>query len=95
MKRIPIVVLALVLLSLALVACGGGGSGSEVEVTRIVEVTVEVPTGDGGGTVVSGGNTLKTVQDRGVLNCGVPLGHPPASVLLKQMVVLLALTMIL
>lgn len=70
----------LLALGLLLVACGG--EGETVEVTRIVEVTrvVEVA-GEAGAaeplTFAGGGDTLKTVQDRGELLCGVPLGTSP------------------
>jgi general L-amino acid transport system substrate-binding protein len=62
---------SLLLVALLLAACGGS---EEVEVTRIVEVTrVVEAAGEGGAaeavTFAGGGDTLATVQDRGILNC--------------------------
>ncbi len=67
---------AFLLVALLLAACGGTETVTEtveVEVTRIVEV--EVPA-EGGGAAeavefAGGGDTLGSVQDAGVLNCGV------------------------
>jgi general L-amino acid transport system substrate-binding protein len=77
MKRKTLLIVAgLMLLALVLVACGGGET-VEVEVTRIVEVTRVVESAGGEAapaepvTFAGGGDTLKAVQDRGVLNCGV------------------------
>lgn len=68
-----ILILGLLLALLSLVACGG--EGQTVEVTRIVEVTrvVEVA-GQAAApeavTFAGAGDTLQTVQGRGVLKCG-------------------------
>lgn len=74
--------ISMLVMALVLVACGGGETTTEtveVEVTRIVEVEVA---GEGGGaaeaiTFAGGGDTLATVQDRGELICGTPLGTSP------------------
>lgn len=70
MSKKSLVLIGMLLLSIVLVACGGTETVTEtveVEVTRIVEV--EVPAE--GGDAAVGANTLKEVQDRGLLNCGV------------------------
>jgi general L-amino acid transport system substrate-binding protein len=72
-KKTFLIVSVFLLAALVLAACGGDTETVEVtvevEVTRIVEVA-----GEGGGeaeavTFEGGGDTLATVQDRGVLNC--------------------------
>ena len=74
MKKSFVLFSILLLIALVLVACGG--DGETVEVTRIVEVTRVVETAaEGGGeaeavTFAGGGDTLATVQERGILNCG-------------------------
>jgi general L-amino acid transport system substrate-binding protein len=77
-KKRFILISSILVLALLLAACGGDAETVEVEVevTRIVEV--EVPA-EGGGeaeaiTFAGGGDTLGSVQDAGVLNCGVSGG---------------------
>jgi general L-amino acid transport system substrate-binding protein len=78
-KRFTFVAFMLVF-GLLLAACGGG-EAETVEVTRVVEVevtrVVEVA-GEAGAaeplTFAGGGDTLATVQDRGVLNCATSSG---------------------
>jgi len=71
----------LLLLAVGLAACGGAdpaGETIEVEVTRIVEVEVAGEAGVAEAiTFAGGGDTLGTVQDRGELICGTPLGSSP------------------
>ena len=72
-KKVLYIALVLFVFSVVLVACSSG-EAEQVEVTRIVEVTVEVPVEAAGGaaeaiTFAGGGDTLKTVQDRGYLVC--------------------------
>jgi general L-amino acid transport system substrate-binding protein len=69
----------MLIMGMLLVACGGDGETVEVtrvvevEVTRVVEVAGEAGPAEAI-TFAGGGNTLQTVQDRGELLCGVPLG---------------------
>ena len=75
MKKIFVLIGALLLVAMVLAACGGEGETVEVtvEVTRIVEVPAEGGAAEAGEvTFEGGGDTLATVQDRGILNCG---GH--------------------
>ncbi len=73
-KKLSLYIVVLAVFALVLAACGG--DGETVEVTRIVEVTrVVEAAGEGGGeaeeiTFAGGGDTLATVQARGILNCG-------------------------
>ena len=72
-KKLSLYIVVLAVIALVLAACGG--DGETVEVTRIVEVTrVVEAAGEGGGeaeavTFAGGGDTLATVQDRGILVC--------------------------
>lgn len=79
-KRFALLVVALILGGL-LVACGSSEpvvETVEVEVTRIVEVEVA---GEAAApapvTFAEGGNTVKEVQDRGILKCGTTAGASP------------------
>lgn len=71
-KKLLVLALILMALSMLLAACS---SGQQVEVTRLVEVTRIVEgdssnAGDDTPAPVVTGNTLETVRQRGVLNCG-------------------------
>ncbi len=85
-----IVLILLVLLALGLVACGGSvdtsALDSEIEDLKgqLADANAALDearatTADGGGEAVAatGGDTLKVVQDRGNLICGVPQGTSP------------------
>ena len=80
-KRFTVLVALFVVTALTLLGCGGGETQTivetvEVEVTRIVEVPAE--SSDAPAAAPSGsGETLKTVQERGELICGVPQGTSP------------------
>ncbi len=75
-KRMVILVSLMLLLAMMLVACGGESeTGGVVEVTRIVEVTRVVEVGGEAAapeavTFAGAGDTLQTIQSRGVLKCG-------------------------
>jgi general L-amino acid transport system substrate-binding protein len=73
-KKLFVFALMILALSMVLAACS---SGQQVEVTRLVEVTRivegDAPADDAGDEApppVVTGNTLETVRERGVLNCG-------------------------
>jgi len=76
-KKRFILISSILVLALLLAACGGDTETVEVtvEVTRIVEVEVA---GEAGAAeaieFAGGGDTLGSVQDAGVLNCGVSGG---------------------
>ncbi len=76
MKRnVYITLAALTAVALVLVACGGAATTVEVEVTRVVEVTsaapVATPQVQVQVQVVTPGERMQTIKDRGNLICGV------------------------
>ncbi len=77
MKKRFILISSILVLALLLAACGGDTETVEVtvEVTRIVEVEVAGEAGAAEAiTFAGGGDTLGSVQDAGVLKCGVSGG---------------------